>query len=179
MAKFYVLLWLKWATRVSLCSVISAFSVSFVITLFIYVSQGMPTLENEVLTALLDITIFWFPIVWSLTLLLSLFRSLKYIFNSCCGEYKLQLLTCDTHEFIEVIGYGDLVKVWRRWFTLIIWLVGTQMVFSTAFTYLFMDANGVFSWFNIYWLFTFILIAGYFSFIFMSSRCKRVKIVKC
>ena len=179
MAGFFITLWVKWAIRISLCSVISAFSISFFIMLFIYISQDMPTLESEVLKALFDITMFWFPIVWSLTLLLSLFRSLKYIFNSCCAEYKLQLLTCDTKEFIEVIGYGDLVKVWRRWFMLIIWLVGAQMIFSTAFAYLFMNIGGVFSWFNIYWLYAFILIAGYLSFVLLSNRCKRVKVIKC
>ena len=179
MAKFYILLWLKWVFRVSLCSVISALGISFLIALFTYVSQGTPTLSKDVFNALFDITAFWFVITWSLTLLVALFRSLKYVFNSCNGKYKLQLLTCDTHASLEVVGYGDLVKVWRRWFMLIIWLVGAQMVLSTAFAYLFIDANGVFSWFNVYWLYAFILIAGCFSFVLLSNRCKRVKVVKC
>jgi len=179
MAGFYISLWLKWAIRVSICSIVSAFGLSFLIMLVIYFNQGMPTLESEVLEALFDITMFWFAIVWSLTLLVSLFRSLKYIFNSCNRAYKLQLLRCDSAEFIEPIGYGDLVKVWRKWFMLIIWLVGVQMVLSTAFSYLFLDAEGVLSWFNIYWLYAFILISGYFSFILLSNRCKRVKVLKC
>ena len=83
MAKFYITLWVKWLTRVSLCSILSAFSISFLIMLFIYMNQGMPTLDSGVLKALFDITMFWFPIVWSVTLLFALFRTLKYIFNSC------------------------------------------------------------------------------------------------
>jgi len=179
MSRFYVTLWLKWVLRVSLCSIVSAFILSFFIMLFTYLNQGVPTLNKDVLKALFDITMFWFAIVWSFTLLVALFRSLKYVFNSCSGEYKLQLLRCDTQEFIEVIGYGDLVKVWRKWFMLIIWLVGVEMVLSTAFSYLFLDADGVFSWFNIYWLYAFILTSGYFSFILLSNRCTRVKVVKC
>ena len=179
MAKLYITLWLRWVARVSLCSIISALSVSLLIMLFLYIRQGMPILSSEVVDALVDITIFWFPIIWSITLLVALFRSLKYVFNSCYGDYKLQLLTCDSAELIEVIGYGDLVKVWRKWFMVIIWLVGTQMVLSTAFTYLVLDVEGVFSWFNIYWLYGFVLSSGYLSFILLTNRCKRVRITRC
>ena len=139
----------------------------------------MPALNSEVFEALLNIFKFWFPIVWSLTLLLALFRSLKYIFNICFAGYELKLYSCDGKDILENIGYGDLVKVWRKWFMLIIWLVGSLMVLSLAYTYMFTSYSGVFEWFDIYWLFGFILISGYFSFIMMSARCKRVKVAKC
>ena len=179
MSKFYLQLWLKWAIRVSLCSIGFAAIVSLLISLFMYVSQGMPLLSSEVQSALLEITSFWFPLVWNLTLLFVLFRSIKYIFNSCNAGYKFELYNCRGDEIIEIIGYGDLVKVWRRWFMLIIWLVGSQMVFITAFTYMFTSYEGVFSWFNIYWLYSFTLLAGYLSFILLGNRCKRVKVSKC
>jgi hypothetical protein len=149
------------------------------VVLFIYLNQSMPSLSNEILDALFDVFKFWFPILWSLTLLLSLFRSLKFIYNRCICGYELKLYTCDLKEIIETVGYDDLVKVWRKWLMLMIWLVGSLMILSLAYTYLFTSYSGVFEWFNIYWLFGFILISGFFSFIFMAARCNRVKVVKC
>jgi len=180
--KFYFLLWLKWAVRLTLCSIVFASILSVFITLFIYISQGMPTHSSEIYVALVQVFLFWFVVLWNFTLLIALFRSLKYVFNSCHNGYKLRLLSCpkDTEsEVLDYIGYGDLVKVWRKWFMLIIWLVGAQMIFALTITKLFTSYSGIFEWFSIYILYAFILIAGYFSFILLGARCKRVKIVKC
>ena len=179
MSKFYLVLWLKWVFRVTLCSIVLACGFSFLITTYMYINQGMPQLSSEVQQALWTVFKFWFPLTWSLTLLIALFRSLKYVFNSCCSGYELKLLACDSSDVIEEIGYGDLVKVWRRWFMIIIWIVGAQMVLALAFTYTFTSYSGVFEWFDIYFLFLFVLIAGYLSFIFLSGRCKKVKVIKC
>lgn len=182
MNKFYIQLWFWWALRLTLCSVVMASIISFFVSLFLYVNRGMQELTSEVLTALVQIFFFWFAIIWSFTLLVALFRSLKYIFNSCCSSYKLTLLTCPSEgesEVIETIGYGDLVKVFRRWLMLIIWLVGAQMILAVAFTKLFSFDIAIFEWFNIYVLYLFVLVAGYFSFILLGTRCKRVKVVKC
>lgn len=179
MYKFYLLLWLRWAARVSLCSLLLALLLSALITLYIYITQGSPVLSGEIIGALMQITKFWFPIAWSLTLLLALFRSMKYIFNICIAGYELKLYGCNEKEALQEIGYGDLVGVWRKWFMLIIWMVAAQMVFALAFTYIFSDFGGVFEWFNISWLFGFILLSGYFSFVVLANRCKRVKIKQC
>lgn len=179
MNKFYFFLWLRWSLRLTLCSTILASVLSSFVTLYVYLSQGMVTINGEVVKALIDVFVFWFRVLWSFTLLLALFRSLKYIFNSCIYGYELKLYSCDSKEILEQVGYGDLVKVWRKWFMLIIWLVGSLMVLSLIYTYLFTSFSGVFDWFNIYWLFVFLLFSGYFSFILMSSRCKRVKVAKC
>lgn len=179
MHKFYFYLWLRWAIRLSTCSIVLALFISSLMTAYIYMKQGLPSLNTEIYTALLHVEMFWFPIVWSFTLLVALFRSLKYIFNICITGYEFKLYSCDLKEMLLHVGYGDLVKVWRKWFMLIIWLVGAMMILSLSYTYLFTSFEGVFEWFNIYWLFSFILVSGYFSFIFMSGRCKRIKVVKC
>jgi len=179
MTKFYLFLWLRWCLRIFACSVILATLASVLITAYVYINQNLPALNKEVVEALFEVFKFWFPITWSLTLLLALFRSLKYIFNSCLNGYKLELLTCKEDEVIEVIGYGDLLKVWRRWFMLIIWLVGTQMVVALMFTNVFTSFNSVFDWFDIYFLFAFVLVSGYLSFILLAGRCKRVKVSSC
>jgi len=120
MSKFYFLLWLKWAVRLSVCSVVLACGLSFLITLFIYISQGMPSLNGKIYVALFSVFKFWFAISWSFTLLIALFRSLKFIFNIPHANYQLKLMACgDSDEFIEVVGYGDLVRVWRKWFMLL------------------------------------------------------------
>lgn len=142
----------------------------------------MAPITRELKQALFEITKFWFLILWSVTLLLFLFRTLKTIFNNCQNGYKLQLLTCSKEgktDVIEVVGYGDLVKVWRKWFMLIIWLVGAQMIIALLISYTINSYETIFDWFNIYVLYAFILLAGYFSFMILSVRCKRVKLVKC
>jgi len=179
MSRFYFLLWLSWAFRVTLESLILACGFALLLTLSLYFIQGMPTLSSEVLEALLNLFKFWFPVVWGLTLLIALFRSLKYIFNTPHAGYELQLIACNSDEVLEEIGYGDLVKVWRRWFMLMIWLVGICMILALVITYLFTSFSGIFEWFNIFWMFGFILICGYFSFIFLGARCKKAKLRKC
>lgn len=179
MSRFYLFLWLRWALRLTLCSLSLAAILSFLVTLFIYVSRGLPDMTPEITGALFDIFIFWFSPLWSFTILIALFRGLKYIFNNCINGFELRLLTCDSNEVIENIGYGDLVKVWRKWLMLLIWLVGSIMILALIYTNLFTSYSGIFEWFNIYWLYCFILFGGYFSFIIMSSRCKKVKIVRC
>ena len=184
MSRFYFLLWLRWAVRLSVCSFLLAGLFSFTITLVLYLIQGMPSVDANILKALSDLFEFWFYIGWSFTLLLALFRSLKYIFNKCIGGYKLKLLECTSIqeqkvEFVEEIGYGNLLRVWRKWFLTLIWLVGSVMILALVTTHLFSSYSGVFEWFNIYWLFGFILISGYFSFMLMASKCKWVKVIKC
>lgn len=180
--RFYLLVWFWWALRLTLCSVLMASFLSILVTLSLYINHGMQELSSEVFLALREVFWFWFGILWSFTLLVALFRSLKYIFNSCHDGYKLNLLSCPKDgesEVIQAIGYGDLVKVFRRWLMLIIWLVGAQMIFALAFTKLLFFNIAVFEWFNIYVLYAFVLVAGYFSFMFLSTRCKRVKVSKC
>ena len=65
--------------RVLTYSMSLAMLLSLLITVVIYVRGGLVTLDVTVVVALVDIMIFWFPLVWSLTFLIALFRSLKYI----------------------------------------------------------------------------------------------------
>ena len=182
MKGFYFALWLRWAFRITICSLALALVLATFVTAFIYMSQGMQTLNSEVYVALFDVFIFWFSIAWNFTILIALFRSLKYIFNACYSGYKLVLHTCQNRsnsEVIEFVGYGDLFKVWRKWLMLIIWLVGVQMIVAVLFTMFFTSFNAIFDWFNIYVLYVFILVSGYFSFVLLSARCKLVKVKKC
>ncbi len=179
MSRFFLLLWLRWATRLTLCSTFLALFFSSLLTLFVYFSQGAPELISEVNIALFDILKFWFMIFWPLTILIALFRSLKYLFNSCINGFELKLLSCDTKSYIEQIGYGDLVRVWRKWLMLLIWLVSAFVIFALVYTYALSSYSGLFEWFDIYTLYIFILISGYISFVLMSTRCKKIEIRPC
>ena len=155
---------------------------AFIITLGIYYSQGMPKIDGEVLEALVEIGKFWFAISWSITLLFSLFRGMKHIFNRCHNGYVLKLMSCpkgNKSQVIEVVGYGDLVKVWRKWLMLMIWLVGSEMILLLFLNYIFSMNKIIFSWFNIYVLYTLLLFAGYFSLMILSVRCKQVRLSRC
>jgi len=182
LSRFYLILWIKWAFRVTLNSVYLAVLLSFIITTVIYINHDMRSLNSEVYEALFSIFKFWLVLSWSITILFSIFRSLKYIFNSCYGGYKMLLYSCENaqkSEIIENVGYGDLVKVWRRWIMLMIWLVGTLMIIATVFFKLFGSFESIFDWFNIFVLYAFILVAAYLSFIILSSKCKKIRIKKC
>jgi len=178
MYKFYFILWLQWLIKLTTISVVYATIISLSITLLFYINLGMATIDTEISLAIIDIFKFWFPIVWSFTLLISLFKELKNIFNSCHNGYKFQLLNCK-REIVEVIGYGDIVKIWRKYLILLIWIVAAEMIISVSFSYLIYKNNQLFDWFNIYVLYIFVLFSSYFSFIILSSKCKLIKVQKC
>ncbi|WP_151899857.1 hypothetical protein [Sulfurimonas hydrogeniphila] len=186
MSRFYFFIWLQWAVKLTLYTALLTFFIAAFITLVIYISQGTGTLDNEITRALLTIFKFWFMVSWNFALLIVLFRSLKYIFNKCIKGYVFVLLGCpkeetneETGEIIDEIGYGDLLKVWRKWFMLMIWTVAGEMIVAVIVMKLFSSYESVFTWFNMYVLHIFILIAGFFSFIVLSVKCKKVQVKKC
>jgi hypothetical protein len=184
MQKFYLELWFFWALRVIVCSLFLGALFAAMITTALYLKQGMPALEADIQRALLELFLFWFFISLNLAVLVALFRSVKYLFNRPHAGYMLRLKKCSkegesSNEYIDPVGYGDLVKVWRKWFMLLIWIVGSFMILALIITYIFTPYKALFDWFNIYVLYGFILTAGYLSFIFMSGRCKSIRIVKC
>lgn len=179
MHKFYLFLWLRWAAYVTLYSLLIASVLSALMTFILYISRGLPPLDVEMYGALFLIWKFLFPLFWSFSLLVALFRSLKILFNVSISGYEMKLLSCKDSKPLLEIGYGNLLPVWRKWFLLLIWLASAQMIVALVFTYFLSDFGGVFEWFSIYWLFGFVLLGGYFSFMVLSSRCKRVKIEQC
>lgn len=150
-----------------------------VFVLMLYIKQGMPPLSGEILAALWDLFSFGFAFSWSLALLLFLFREMRGIFLHCHAGYRLELLSCKGDQVLENIGYGDLLKVWRRWFMLLIWLVGSIILLAVALRALISPDESFSEWFSIFWLSFFILLGGYFSFILLGSRCKKVRIARC
>jgi hypothetical protein len=176
------LLWFSWLVRVVGCTLFVAALLAGMITLFIYLKHNVTFVDAEVLEAVKDIWTFWFALALNISLLFALFRSVKYLFNKCYGGYMLKLKLCQGEQsqerFKESIGYGDLIKVWRKWFMLLIWLVGAELVFTFGMNTLVSSAS-MFDWFNIYTLYFFIAVAAYFSFVFLAARCQCIKVVRC
>jgi len=176
MFRFYFFLWLKWALRVTLCSLFLAFLTSFMLTLFIYIQQGMVKLDSKVLDALYDVELFWFQLFWNVAFLIALFRGVKYIFNHSISGYVLHLFECQTSQSIEFIGYGNLIKVWRKYFMLLIWLVVSFMIFTTFIYSLIYSKEMMFEWFSTVFIYIATMIAGFLALVLLPSRSKQVKV---
>lgn len=182
MLRFYTQLWLFWVLRMLFVTIVLTSAISLLITFILYLKEGMPKLESEIYRALYTIFSFWFLLLLNLTIPLALFINAKYLFNRCINGVSLKLLSCakdEKREVIETIGYGDLVKVWRKWLFLIVWNSAVLMLLSVAYSYLFTSNDSIFDWFNVYILYFFILISGYSSIVLLTSRCKSVRISKC
>jgi len=182
MLKFYSLLWFFWLLRMLLVSLVFSSVVAGGITLFVYMQQGFVPLSGEVLGALYEIFYFWFLLLLNIAIPLALFINAKYLFNHCIDGVSLKLLSCPKEgeqEVIETIGYGDLIKVWRKWLLLIVWGSAALMLFSVLFSYMFTSYSSLFEWFNVYILYLFISFSGFFAIVLLASRCKQVRLSSC
>jgi hypothetical protein len=181
MRKFWFLLWFDWVVFVTFSSLFFAGFIDSITVLVIYVLKNMPNLSTTTLSALGDIWMFWFGIIWSGTLLLSIFLSIKRFFNKCFDGYKLQLLTCavKNEEVIDIVLLGDIVKVWRKWFMVLIWGVATQILLVSVVRYLLGLGMDFWEWFSVGYLYLFILFAALSSLPLMVARCKRIRLSKC
>ena len=111
-----------------------------------------------------------------MTLLVSLFRGLKHLFNHCYEGYVLKLFTCNGEELIETIGYGNITPLFRKWMMSMIWSISTLMIFSFIVSYFLLNS---YNWYNIYVMYIFILISGGITLPLMGYRCKGVKLQEC
>lgn len=181
MRKFWFLLWLDWAIFITISSLLFATVIDSILTLSIYILKDMPILDTQSLNALGTIWKFWFAILWSATLLLSIFLSMKRFFNKCYDGYKLQLLTCAVRdeEVIDIVLLGDIVKVWRKWLMVLIWGVAVEILFVSIGRYFLGFGLDFWVWFNMLWLYLFILLAALSSLPLMAARCKRIRLARC
>ncbi len=179
MIRFYLRLWLFWFFQVSALSLGAAALADAVVTAALYVYRGAPPLNASVAEALWEIAGFWFGILWSLTLLWALFISVRRIMERCYAHRKFILLTCKGDERITPVGHGDIVTLWRRWMMLLIWLVAAQMILMTGIRMVFGFETALDTWFDSYWLYGALMIAGGISLPLLGTRCKRIRVSQC
>jgi hypothetical protein len=162
-------------------SISLALFLAAVATLFIYTTKGLPDLSSEVIDALVSVLRFWFCIFLNLSILVALLRSVKFLFHRCIDHKSLQLLTCDKEkeEYIALIGYGDLTKVWRKFLFSIVWLSAVFMIIAALLSYLMSDYNSLFDWFDVKILYLFILFSGYGAIVLLPMRSKEVRFKRC
>ncbi len=178
MRSFWLGMWWRWALWVTLFSILVALITDIALTFGIYLLKGVPPLNATVFEALLEIGRFWFGILWSITLLLALFLSVKRLFNRCIAGRQMHLFTCKDHERINPVLMGDVVVLWRRWMILLIWVVTVETLAVSGVGYLW-GIEGFWSWFDIYWLYAFLVIASALTLPLLPSRCKRIEVVSC
>ena len=177
--RFYLALWVRWVLRVALESIGFGVVLTAGIVMYVYMQKSPQTLSQEIMDAFGVIFGFWFGIVWSATFLLALFRSVKFLFERCYAGYRFVLYDCKLKERIERVGYGDLVRVWRKWFMVLVWISAIVMVFVSIFLRFVFGISEVFAWFDIYTVFVIVSLSGYVSLWLLPLRCKRVKVERC
>lgn len=180
MSRFYFFVWLYWVVRVVACGVVSGAILAALVTAVLYINKGLPPLTDEVWQALWQIFLFWLTILLNLSILFALFRSAKYLFNRCHAGYKFVMMACQKEQkIIEAVGYGDIVKFWRKWLLMLVWIVASMTLFSWVVSLAFIKFGSFFEYFSVWWLYGFILLAGYPSFVLIGSRCKQMRIKRC
>ena len=182
MWRFYLGLWLVWVARMLSVSLLLSAFFSLLVTASLYLYKGLPPMEAEVNAALAEIATFWFLLLLNLTLPLALFINLKYLFNHCVNAIALRLRSCslkNSNEYLDPVEYGDLRKVWRKWFLLIIWISSVMVLFSFLIFYFFVSSGSFFEWLSVYHLYSYILLSGFFALTLFGSRCKSVSLKKC
>ncbi len=182
MLSFYISLWLFWLVRMLILTPLIGVVLSACVTFVVYAKEGFAPLSADVFGALFDIFSFWFILLVNLALLIALFVNTKYFFNRCYNGFSLKLLSCSKNEdpvVLEEFGYGDLVKVWRKWLLLIVYHSGAFVLLTTLFYYFFYPSNSLLDWFSISILYIFIHLAGFFSLFILANYSKNVRIEKC
>lgn len=152
---------------------------SAAVTLGTYLYKGAPAVDTEVGNALMDVAAFWFPVCWSLALLIAFFFSVRLLFGYCIGGYRLTLLACDGEEEIERPGAFETARVWRKWFFVIIWTVAAQVIVFAALHRILVPEAGMMAWFSIGWLYAFMLLAALGTLPLMGARCNMVRVRRC
>ena len=179
MRRFWVGLWWRWALWVTLISLLWAAGASVLLTFGLYLYKGMPPLEKGVVTALGDIARFGFPVFWCFAFLAAFFRSVRRLFGHCIDHFRLTLLSCDGETRIENPGSADTVRVWRKWFFVIIWAVAAEVIVAALLHFPFASGGGAMGWFSLYWLYLFVLLAALATLPLMGARCPFVKVERC
>ncbi len=179
MRRFWFLLWLYWAAWLSFFSIGLGMFSALLITGGTYLNKGAVTLSAEVWSALGDLVWFWFALSWSVSLLIGLLLVVKRLFYRCIDHHQLVFVLCLSQEEIHDLRVEDTIRLWRKWLISIIWAVAAQVVIIIVIEYLTGWGEGVLSWFSIYWLYGFVLIAGAITLPMMDARCKMVKVKQC
>lgn len=179
MQKFFFSLWLYWAFLLTLLSIVWGLLLSGCVTVGVYLYKGAPEPDSEITAALYDIGVFWFGILWSAALPVTLLAVTKRLFNRCFYGFRMVLYSCDGSEQLDEVRLEDCLKLWRKWLFVIIWAVAAQVLVAAAAVSLLGSGGALLSWFNIYWLYLFVLLAGGITLRAMASRCKRVKVAPC
>lgn len=106
---------------------------------------------------------------------MALLSALRVIFYYCTSGFMLGILACGKEE----LSLLKQLALWRRWLFVMIWIVGLFGVMGAVFLKLFIDDSSFFEHFTLLNLYGALIIAGYFSFILMAAKCKKIELRRC
>lgn len=180
MWRFYFSLWLAWFLYLLLLTLGTTFLLASLVTFYTYVSKGAVVLDAVVIDALYAVFIFWFLLLLNFVLPIALFVSVKKLFNRCVNGFSLKLYACTKQEeYIEPIGFGDLIKVWRKWLLLIVWGSGAFTLLSFVVNFFLSGFTASFTFFSVYYLYGCIALSSFFAIPFLVRYCTLVGLRKC
>ena len=172
---FYLKLYIFWLTWVSLRTLLSAFTLSCLASLTVYMSKGFAPLNKQTLSALSEVFYFAFPIFTSLSLIICLLLVFKALFSKKIEKRSIKLYDCED-ERIQKPLLSDVTMLWRKWLFVTVWAI---LIFLVLFIGLYKIALGEFpplSWFNVQSLYALISILGGIVFVFGINRCNKIRI---
>ena len=172
---FYLKLYLFWFTWVGLRTLLSAFFLSAVTSLLVYISKGLAPLNKETFLALSEVFYFIFPIFASLAFIISLLLVFKALFSQKVGGKRFKLYDCEDKQIEEPL-LSDVTMLWRKWLFITVWAI---LIFFVLFIGFFKVVSGDFppvSWFNASSLYILVSVLGGIVFTLGINRCKKVRV---
>ncbi|MDD2782163.1 hypothetical protein [Sulfuricurvum sp.] len=178
MSKFYLTLWVRWATAFILIATVSAVGAATLVTFVVYALKGFAELNHERMQALQTIWLFWLSVGYGLGLIIALVGALKSILYRCVEQRKLVLVNCkeETIFSFEVKPY---LKLWRKWFFAIIWINAAQAIIFIVAHKVIWGGSVWLGWFNPWSVTLMILFSGIIALVMMIRRSSRLRIEAC
>ncbi|NOQ30708.1 MAG: hypothetical protein GQ570_06260 [Helicobacteraceae bacterium] len=178
MFTFFLRLWFHFVAYVTVYSLLWGAVLAVVITAITYFLKGAIALDADVQKVLLELAIFYFPFTWGVSFLVSMFMATRTLFYRKANGYMYELYNCDRSEKILDVTLDDALVVWRKMLFGIIWLVTLEVLLGMILSFMLSPKSPLF-WFNIYYLYVFIMIAVFVLIAVMPFRCRRVKLIEC
>lgn len=179
MLRFYLLLWFFWLYKTLRFALLWGGALASLVTLWLYVQEGSPLLDEAIKNALVEIFLFWFLPLFHLAFVFALFLSSKHLFYNCFAEKELRLRVCEGETEEEKIERKNLLRISRKLLFLIIWISAALTLALFSALYLLGVCVAFFSCFSIVWVDTLVLASGFFAIALLLQRCKYIEIKRC
>ena len=171
-----LVLYIFWIYWVSSRSLISAFFISSFCSLMLYISKGSVSLDKEVFNALLEVMWFCFPIVFSLTYIISFLLVFKALLHVEFKNLHVEIYNCK-FEPIKEPNLSDITTLWRKWLFVTFWILIFIFVLFVGISKLFFSDFSILSFINGFSVYVLISLIGAGVFSFGLQKSKQVGVI--